>query len=141
MPQSSAFGIVRLSTLRRVLIVDDQQDSADLLAILLEHHGHEVRTASDGESALALALGFKPEVAVLDIGLPLMDGYELARRLRALPELSDCRLIALSGHCEEAHRFQSRPAGFERHLAKPHGIAALLPASDASEAGGRVNLT
>jgi CheY-like chemotaxis protein len=119
-------GFCGLSRSRRVLIVDDQQDAAELMAMLLEDHGHEVRVAHDGQAALAQALEFLPQVALLDIGLPGMDGLQLAVAIRATPQLSDCRLIAVSGYCGAEHRARSRAAGFEMHLAKPLGVDALL---------------
>jgi CheY-like chemotaxis protein len=115
-----------LSGSRRVLIVDDQQDAAELIAMVLEDHGHEVRVAHDGQAALALAFEFRPQVALLDIGLPGMDGHQLAVLMRATPQLGACRLIAVSGHCGDEHRARSRSAGFDLHLAKPLGIEALL---------------
>ncbi len=118
--------VVELSQTRRVLLVDDQRDSAELMAMLLANHGHEVAVAHDGESALAVALQFWPQVAVLDIGLPGMDGYEVAALLRRTPQTARCRLIALSGHCSERDRTKSELAGFEQHLAKPLSIEALL---------------
>jgi len=110
----------------RILVVDDNQDAAALLGELLESHGHEIRTAHDGPAALRVVEDFQPELALLDIGLPVMDGYELALRLRARPELHAMRLIALSGYGQEADRLRSRAAGFEHHLAKPVTIAKLL---------------
>jgi CheY-like chemotaxis protein len=118
--------VVELSQTRRVLLVDDQPDSTELMAMLLANHGHEVAIAHDGESALALALQFWPQVAVLDIGLPGMDGYQVAALLRSTPQTAQCRLIALSGHCGERDRAKSELAGFEQHLAKPLSIEALL---------------
>ncbi len=114
----------RARTGRRVLIVDDNRDAAMLLAELLDDHGHVVRTAFDGSEALAAADEHAPEVAILDLGLPLMDGYEVARRLRA--SHGALRLIALSGYSLTSDHARSREAGFDQHLAKPVNIAALL---------------
>jgi CheY-like chemotaxis protein len=116
-----------------VLIVDDQQDTAELVAMVLGEHGHEVKVAHDGETALSLALEFRPQIALLDIGLPVMDGLQLAAAMRATPELAACRLIAISGYCTEHDRARSRSAGFEQHLAKPLGIEALLLAISSFE--------
>jgi CheY-like chemotaxis protein len=127
-------GVQGLSGVRRVLIVDDQPDIAELIAIVLGEHGYEVKLAHDGETAFALALEFRPQVALLDIGLPVMDGLKLAALMRATPELSDCRLIAVSGYCTERDRARSRAAGFEKHFSKPLRIAALLLAISSSEA-------
>ena len=109
---------------RRVLLVDDNLDSLELLADYLRECGHQVATASHPKGALAQAESFAPEVAVLDIGLPGMDGYELAGRLR--DQLgSGCRLIALTGYGQERDRDLSARAGFERHLLKPVDVEAL----------------
>ncbi len=120
--------VVEPSKGRRVLVVDDQEDSAELMAMLLTNYGHEVAVAHDGESALVLALEFRPQLAILDLSLPVMDGYRLAGLLRANPVTASCRLLALSGYCGEADRIKSKRAGFEQHLAKPLGLDALLTA-------------
>ena len=104
--------------LGRVLLVDDNADAAELLAAYLRHEGHEVRIALDGPSALAEADTFVPDVAVLDIGLPGMDGYELARELRRR-DLPHLRLIALTGYGLASDRQRSLDAGFDEHLVKP----------------------
>jgi CheY-like chemotaxis protein/anti-sigma regulatory factor (Ser/Thr protein kinase) len=104
---------------RRVLVVDDQPDSSESLALLLRLRGHEVRTASDGSSALEEFARYRPEVVFLDLGLPGMSGYEVARRLRTMPEARDVRLVALTGYGTEADREKTRAAGFDVHLAKP----------------------
>ena len=111
---------------RRLLLVDDNVDAAELLGEFLEALGHEVSIAHDGPSALALLDRFRPEVAVLDVGLPVMDGYELARRVRAL--VDDCRLIALTGYGQESDRARSAAAGFAVHLVKPVDIDLLVRA-------------
>ena len=103
----------------RVLLVDDNIDVADTLAVLLRLAGHEVRVFRDGPSALAGVDGFPMDVAVLDIGLPKMSGYELARALRGRPEGRDAVLIALTGYGQEEDRRQAREAGFDHHLVKP----------------------
>ena len=101
-----------------MLVVDDNVDAATLLADLCETMGHEVKVAHDGPQALQVLDGFAPEFAVLDIGLPVMDGYELARRMR--DQLGPaCRLIALTGYGQEHDRQRSHDAGFEAHLVKP----------------------
>jgi CheY-like chemotaxis protein len=128
MPSQRESGVQGLSGARRVLIVDDQEDIAELIAIVLGEHGHEVKVAHDGEIALALALEFRPQVALLDIGLPVRDGLKLGALMLATPELADCRLIAVSGYCSARDRMLSRAAGFETHLAKPLGIAARAKA-------------
>jgi signal transduction histidine kinase/ActR/RegA family two-component response regulator len=115
---------------RRVLIVDDNLDAAQTLVMVLEELGYEARSASDGRSALALLDGFVPEVAVLDIGLPGMDGYELARRLRADARIASIRLLALTGYGSEVDRQRALEAGFDEHLIKPVSIESLLSALD-----------
>jgi PAS domain S-box-containing protein len=109
----------------RVLVVDDNQDSADSLAMLLRLMGHEVRTAHDGLEAVAAAAAFQPNVAILDIGLPKLNGYEVAKRVRALPRGRDVVLVALTGWGQDEHRRQSQEAGFDHHLTKPVEIEVL----------------
>lgn len=105
---------------RRVLVVEDDEDSALLLAETLGDQGYAVEVAHDGASALAKAREFKPEVAVLDVGLPDMDGYQLAGRIRTLEQLPPgLRLIALTGYGGDEERKRSREAGFDVHLVKP----------------------
>ncbi len=111
---------------RKVMVVDDLAASADTLQVLLEMEGFEVRVANDGPAALDLARQFCPEVVVLDIGLPGMDGFEVARRLRDLPESRDAVLIALTGYGEAESRARSRQAGFDHHVVKPADINELL---------------
>lgn len=106
---------------RRVLVVDDNRDAADLLGHALQLAGHEVRIAEDGPSALEACSELDPELAILDIGLPGMDGYELASRLRAARG-AGLRLVALSGFGQESDKRRSREAGFEEHLVKPVNI-------------------
>jgi signal transduction histidine kinase len=108
---------------RRILVVDDNEDAAELLATLLERMGHATRIAHDGAGALAVAAAFAPEIAVLDIGLPGMDGYQLAGRLRAAGR--PVRLIALTGYGQASDRERAIAAGFDAHLVKPIAIDAL----------------
>ena len=103
----------------RVLVVDDNVDHAHSAAILLRAYGHEVREAYSGKATLEAALEFQPHVVLLDIGLPEIDGYEVARRLRHDPRTKDVRLIALTGYGMEADRKRSVDAGFDDHLVKP----------------------
>jgi two-component system CheB/CheR fusion protein len=110
---------------RRVLIIDDNADSAELLTQLARSWGHEVAVARDGPGALALAEHFVPESALVDIGLPGMDGYELARRFRAEPRYRDLFLVALTGYGREADRSAAHAAGFDEHLVKPAEIEVL----------------
>jgi PAS domain S-box-containing protein len=122
----------RAAIARRILVVDDNEDAANLLAEVLVAHGHHIRTALDGPSALRVADEFQPEVAVLDIGLPVMDGYELAERLRSQPSLSTTRLIAVTGYGQESDRERALDAGFYAHLAKPVAIDTLVRLVDAA---------
>ena len=109
----------------RILVVDDNEDGAESLALLLELAGHEVRTASSASSALEIAPAFQPEVLLLDIGLPGMDGYELARRLRQSSLSRDAILIAVTGYGQESDKLRSAQAGFAHHLVKPIDPEAL----------------
>ena len=114
---------------QRLLVVDDNMDAADSLAILLRLRGHEVRVAYDGSSALELVKGYRPDLVFLDIGMPGMDGYELARRLRRQPGLEQVRLAALTGYGQEEDRRLSREATIDHHLVKPvepEALEALL---------------
>jgi signal transduction histidine kinase/ActR/RegA family two-component response regulator len=104
---------------RRVLVVDDNEDAAETLAMLLSLSGYETRTAFDGPDALSAAKQFQPHVVFLDIGLPGMSGYEVARRLRGVAGLEAARLIALTGWGTEDDQRKSRDAGFDAHLTKP----------------------
>ena len=110
---------------RRVLIVDDNADAADSLGLILKHSGHEVRVAHAGREALDIARGFRPEVWILDLGMPEMDGYEVAHAVRSDAALSDTRLIALSGYGQTDDRARTRAAGFHAHLVKPVEYDAL----------------
>lgn len=103
----------------RVLVVDDQEDVALSMAAMLEMQGHQVRTALNGYDALREAGEFRPDAVLLDIGLPVMDGYEIARRLRALPHGKRLRIIAISGYGDATARARGREAGFDAHLIKP----------------------
>ena len=109
----------------RILVVDDNEDSADMLAEALKAKGHQTRIAHDAPDALRVAEGFRPDIAFLDIGLPVMDGYELAARLRELPGLAGIRLIALTGYGQESDRQRTRAAGFAHHLVKPVDFEAV----------------
>ena len=103
----------------RVLVVDDNADTVDTLAMLMMESGHDVRKAYDGSAALAAALDYRPHIILLDIGLPGLDGYQLATRMRAQPALEDVVLVALTGYGNESARQRSLGAGFDHHLTKP----------------------
>jgi len=109
----------------RVLLVDDNRDAALSLHLLLEAWGHAARVAHDGAQALEMAEVFKPQVVLLDIGLPTMHGFEVARRLRKIPACQNCLLIAVTGWGQEADRAQSKAAGINHHLVKPVEADAL----------------
>jgi PAS domain S-box-containing protein len=110
---------------KRILVVDDNVDAATTLGELLMALGHEVMVRFDGKSALADAAAFAPDVLVLDIGLPDMDGYELARRMRSEPATAQARYLALTGYGQAHDRTLARAAGFDHHFVKPVDIAAL----------------
>jgi GAF domain-containing protein/CheY-like chemotaxis protein/anti-sigma regulatory factor (Ser/Thr protein kinase) len=112
----------------RVLVVDDNQDAALLTCQALEAHGYQTRVAFDGAAAVDEARDFQPRVVLLDIGLPIMDGYEASRHLRALPAGADFKLVALTGYGQESDRQRSMEAGFDEHLTKPVKLAHLLEA-------------
>ena len=107
------------ATPQRVLIADDNSDLAESMAMLLRQDGHEVCIANDGASALDLAAAFEPDAAMLDIGLPGLNGYELARELRARQNGRSMLLIAVTGYGQPEDRVRSRAAGFDRHMVKP----------------------
>jgi signal transduction histidine kinase/ActR/RegA family two-component response regulator len=113
----------RAAESRRILVVDDNEDTTAVMAELLTWAGHEVAVAHDGPSALEVAARFAPEIALLDIGLPVMDGYELAVRLRRL--VPGVRLVAISGYGQEADRRRGREAGFEEHFVTPSQVEQL----------------
>jgi DNA-binding response OmpR family regulator len=110
---------------KRVLIVEDNVDAADTMQMLLQIAGYEARAAYDGNAALALAREFEPHAILLDIGLPLKDGCEVARELRALPETKSSLLVALTGFDHEADRQRAAVAGFDAYQVKPVEPAAL----------------
>ena len=112
-------------TARRILIVDDNEDSARSLATLQRRRGHETRTAFAGPEGLLAAEKFRPEVVLLDIGLPGMDGYEVARRLRAMPAAADALIVAMTGYGSAADQALARAAGFDEHLTKPVDLERL----------------
>ena len=116
---TAASGPHQAGTRRRILVVDDNRDAAQALRLLLEGDGHEVQVASDGPSGLAAAKEFRPDVALLDIGLPKMNGYELAQRMREEPSLEATLLIAVTGYGQLHDRARTAAAGFHHHLVKP----------------------
>jgi signal transduction histidine kinase len=125
---------------RRILVVDDHEDSATSLAMLLERAGNQVRTANDGLAAVAAAESFQPDVVLLDIGLPLLDGYDVARTIREQPWGKAILLVAVTGWGREEHRRRAEEAGFDAHLIKPlqrgavEKLIAALPVREAVSA-------
>jgi len=111
---------------KRILLVDDNQDAASSLGEFLTLSGNTVVVVNDPIAALSAAADLKPEIAILDLGLPVMDGFELAERLHE--ESPQCRLIALSGYGQESDKIRSNRAGFEKHLVKPVDLDELLRA-------------
>jgi CheY-like chemotaxis protein len=109
----------------RVLVADDNEDSAETMAMLLEALGNDVRVAHDGAQAVEQAESFRPHVALLDIGMPRVDGYEAARRIRSQEWGRGMVLVALTGWGQDDDRRRSQEAGFDRHLIKPVDIEAL----------------
>ncbi len=109
----------------RVVLVEDNPDAAESLHMLLELLGHEVRVFADGVAALAAARQSPPDVMIVDIGLPGIDGYEIARRARRDPVLARVSLVALTGYAQEEDKRDALSAGFDRHLVKPVEPGAL----------------
>jgi CheY-like chemotaxis protein len=115
---------------RRVLIVEDNQDASEMYRILLELAGHEVLLAENGAAGLELLRSARPDIAFVDIGLPGMDGYEIARRFRAEPDSARVVLVALTGYGSSSDRDRTREAGFDLHLIKPVDPEALTSLLD-----------
>jgi CheY-like chemotaxis protein len=111
--------------LPRVLIVDDYDDARDSLCLLLQVLGHTCATAPNGAAAVKAARDFLPDVVIMDIAMPGIDGYETARLLRALPGLSGIKFVAMSGYGQDTDARRSQEAGFEAHLVKPADPVAL----------------
>jgi len=109
----------------RLLLVDDNRDVADMLAVLLRRAGHDVETAYDGPAAVEAARTKRPDVILLDISLPGMDGYQVAREICKQPEFGDTWLVAISGYGQEEDVRQAHEAGFRRHLLKPVRLEAI----------------
>jgi CheY-like chemotaxis protein len=120
-------------TPRNILVVDDNVDAAEMLAAMLDLRGHGTRIAHDGREALLVAKQLHPDIIFLDIGLPGMDGYEVARHLRADPELAKATLVALTGWGSEDDKRRAQESGFDVHLTKPVDVAVV----DAVVAGDR----
>jgi PAS domain S-box-containing protein len=126
MGEQQALAKTRVTTPpRRVLVVDDNQDAANALKLLLENDGHEVRVAYDGISGLALARQYKPDYLLLDIGLPRLSGYDIAASLRGDPLLRDTTIVAITGYAQVHDRTRTAAVGFDHHLTKPVEFSAL----------------
>jgi CheY-like chemotaxis protein len=124
--QNNGLGMDPSGTRLRVLVVDDNVDLAESVALLLRMDGHEVMTAADGPAALEIVSIFNPQVVVLDIGLPGMDGYEVARQLRAQSSEPLPLLIALTGYDQHVYRQRGEAVGFDYYLVKPSDPELLL---------------
>jgi signal transduction histidine kinase len=136
-PQATPAAKERAAVARRMLVVDDNLDSAESLTMLLQVSGHETYAAHDGLEAVAAAERFRPEVVLLDIGLPNLNGYDAARRIREQPWGKDMVLIALTGWGQDADRRKSKDAGFDLHMVKPVDLDALLRLLASLPAAGR----
>jgi CheY-like chemotaxis protein len=110
---------------RRVLVVEDSPDARQSLRMLLEMAGHEVETSEDGPSGLAKLHAFRPDVALIDVGLPGMDGYAMARELRGRPETRAIRLVAVTGYGQAEDQRRALAAGFDLHVTKPVDASML----------------
>ncbi|KVA06636.1 histidine kinase [Burkholderia latens] len=143
-PTPPSIGVMPPGTGRRVMLVDDNEDAASTLAQWLRDAGHDVAVVHDPVTALAAYRAYRPDVAILDIGLPVMDGYELLRRLKAINEVTPCTFLALTGYGRSADRERCLATGFLQHFVKPVDPAALhlamsrlMPGSDGHEHDGR----
>lgn len=125
-PASEAADRSAVTARRRVLVVEDNPDARQMLVFLLKRAGHDVRAAEDGYTALGAAAAFAPEVVLLDVGLPGLDGYAVARRLRTSPATADALLVALTGYGQASDRDKALAAGFDHHLLKPSDSARVL---------------
>jgi two-component system CheB/CheR fusion protein len=106
-------------TRKRILVVDDNQDSAESMMMLLQELGHDVHMLTEGRKVVDAALEFRPHLVLLDISLPDVSGFDVAKALRRTPELTKICLVALTGYSQDEHRRRSREAGFDRHWIKP----------------------
>jgi CheY-like chemotaxis protein len=124
--------VLQAGSRRKIVVVDDNRDSVEMMQTLLEHSGHDVSVAYDGPTALRLCEEMKPDALFLDIGLPGMDGYEVARRARELSSCKTIPIVAISGYARGEDCARALANGFSAHLTKPvdiHEVAKLLDAS------------
>jgi len=128
--QTMEASVHNLKTRRRILVVDDNRDAAQMLALLLKMGGDETHTAHDGEEALERAAAIRPEIIILDIGLPKLNGYEVCRSIREQPWGQPITMVAVTGWAREEDRQKSQEAGFNGHLIKPvdHRVLTKLVA-------------
>jgi two-component system CheB/CheR fusion protein len=124
-PAEAGGATARQTPPRRVLVVEDSADARQSLRLLLELAGHQVETSEDGPAGLAKVDAFRPEVALIDLGLPGMDGYEVARELRSRPETKAIRLVAVTGYGQADDRRRALAAGFDQHVTKPVDASML----------------
>ncbi len=124
--KASASSFIPPPSSLKVLVVDDNVDAAEILALLLKTEGHDVRTAYTGPTAVAAAIDYNPNVVLLDIGLPGLDGHQVAKRIRQQPANKETVLVALTGYGQESDRQQSQAAGFDHHLVKPADFGKVL---------------
>jgi CheY-like chemotaxis protein len=110
----------------RVLVIDDQQDTAETLAILMRHEGHKVRTCCKSIESAEIAKLEQPDVVLLDIGMPKMDGYAVVRRLREQRETAHACIVAVTGHSLPADKERIKVAGFDAHIVKPYDVRDIL---------------
>jgi CheY-like chemotaxis protein len=136
-PRKRAQPPVTEAPARRILVVDDNADAAQSLALLLKAMGSEAHTAGDGAAALRSAEALRPEVILLDIGMPGMDGYDACRAIRAQPWAGGITLVALSGWGQEEHKARARAAGFDHYFVKPVDLEVLRRVLGASRRGER----
>lgn len=125
---------------RRLLIVDDNADAAMMLSMALRHFGHHIETAHSGTDALAAAVRFVPDVVFLDLGMPRMNGFDVARRLRTLPSLARTRIVALTGRTDGASRAAAEAAGFDAYLTKPPNLADIFAVLTPAPTGKTANI-
>ena len=122
----------------RLLVVDDNPDSADTLALLLRSLGHEVCVAYEGQQAIDAAFSFHPDVLIVDLAMPVLDGFTVAKRLRAVPEFADSVFVALSGHSDQPYFDEASNAQFDEYLVKPPQMSLLSAIlSEVSERVGK----
>lgn len=110
----------------RLIVVDDNRDAADSVAVLLERAGYDVRVAYGGKQAIELARSFHPDVLIVDIVMPILDGFQVAKQLRAMPQFEHAHFVALSGHGEQTHLDEASNVQFDEYLLKPPKMNVVL---------------